>query len=55
MSKTRPPYPAAFRQQMVELVSVRPKRRGDLASGVRALGPGDSNLGRAGRPRRRYA
>ena len=45
MSKTRPPYPAAFRQQMVELV--RSGRTPGLGSGVRALGPGDANLGRA--------
>ena len=48
MSKTRPPFPAAFREQMVELV-----RSGTYAersgSGVRTVGLGHSELGGTGR------
>ena len=54
MSKTRPPYPAAFRQQMVELVRSGRTPRG-LGSGVRAVRPGHPDLGPAGGPRCRQA
>ena len=47
MSKTRPPYPAQFRQQMIELVRRRQDPGGALAR-VRLLGPDDLQLGRAG-------
>ena len=54
MPKSRPPYPTAFRQQMVELVrSGRYPRR--AGSGVRAVGRGDTKLGRAGCARRRQS
>ena len=50
MSKSRPPYPAAFRQQMVELVRSG-RTPGDLAREFRTVGPGHPDLGRSDRPR----
>ena len=49
MPKSRPPYAAEFRRQMVELV--RSGRTPEaLARGVRAVGPGHPESGGAGRP-----
>jgi hypothetical protein len=50
MPKTRPPYAAEFRQQMVDLVrAVRTPE--DLAREFEPSSPGDADLGGPGRPR----
>ena len=51
MPKSRPPYAAAFRHQMVELVRIG-RKPGELAREF-AVGRGDTEVGRAGGPPRR--
>jgi hypothetical protein len=48
MPRHRPPYPAEFRRQMVDLVRSGRTPEGVVA-GVRAVGPGDLELGASGR------
>ena len=50
MPKTRPPYAAEFRQQMVDLVRSG-RAPEDLAREFEPSSQGDPNLGRAGGPR----
>jgi hypothetical protein len=49
--RTHKPYPKEFKQKLIALV--REGRTGATVAAVRAVGAGDSELGRSGRPRRR--
>ena len=51
MPRTRGSYPPAFRRRMIELVRAG-ANAGIAGPGIRAVGPGDSELGAPGGSRR---